>query len=77
MSQKDNTLLRQFCECGKPATIKRNNSKICQRCADLDSQIAPTTAGIPDRDPGFVRWLDVRAACVNFFGRYAQETIRY
>ena len=43
--QRDNTLLRQFCECGNKATIKRGNSKICQRCADIDGKVQPQTAG--------------------------------
>ena len=43
--QRDNTLLRQFCECGNKATIKRGNAKICQRCADIDSKVQPLVAG--------------------------------
>ena len=42
---KDNTLLRQFCECGNRAEIKRGNSKICQRCARIDGKAQPHTAG--------------------------------
>ena len=42
---KDNTLLRQFCECGNKAEIKRGNSKICQRCARIDGKAQPQTAG--------------------------------
>ena len=42
---KDNTLLRQFCECGNKAEIKRGNSKICQRCARIDGKAQPHTAG--------------------------------
>ena len=40
---KDNTLLRQFCDCGQPATIKRGNAKICQGCAD--SKLPPHVVG--------------------------------
>jgi len=43
--QPDNTLLRQFCECGNKAEIKRGNSKICQRCARIDGKAQPHTAG--------------------------------
>jgi hypothetical protein len=43
--QRDNTLLRHFCECSNVATIKRGNAKICQRCADIDSKVQPQTAG--------------------------------
>jgi hypothetical protein len=43
--QRDNTLLRQFCECGNKATIKRGNAKICQRCADIDGKAQPLVAG--------------------------------
>ena len=43
--QPDNTLLRQFCDCGNKATIKRNNAKICQRCAEIDSKSPPYVAG--------------------------------
>jgi len=43
--QPDNTLLRQFCECGNRAEIKRGNSKICQRCARIDGKVQPHTAG--------------------------------
>ena len=43
--QRDNTLLRHFCECANVATIKRGNAKICQRCADIDSKVQPQTAG--------------------------------
>jgi hypothetical protein len=42
---KDNTLLRQFCDCANVATIKRGNAKICQRCADIDGKAQPQTAG--------------------------------
>ncbi len=45
MNQPDNTLLRQFCECGNKATIKRGNAKICQRCADIDSKSPPYVVG--------------------------------
>lgn len=69
MSQKDNTLLRKFCDCGKPATVKRGNCKICQRCADIDCEATPLKAGVEERDPGFVRWRDVRAACLTFMFR--------
>jgi len=41
---RDN-VTRQFCDCGNKATVKRENSKICQRCADLDSKAQPTVAG--------------------------------
>jgi hypothetical protein len=44
-SLPDYTLRRQFCDCGKPATVKRNNSKICQRCADIDSKSPPYVVG--------------------------------
>jgi len=43
--QRDNTLLRQFCECGNRAEIKRGNSKICQRCARIDGKVQPLVAG--------------------------------
>ena len=43
--QPDNTLRRQFCECGNRAEIKRGNSKICQRCARIDGKAQPHTAG--------------------------------
>jgi hypothetical protein len=43
--QRDNTLLRHFCECSNVATIKRGNAKICQRCADIDGKVQPQTAG--------------------------------
>jgi hypothetical protein len=44
-SQPDNTLLRQFCDCGNKATVKRGNAKICQRCADIDSKSPPYVVG--------------------------------
>ena len=43
--QPDNTLRRQFCECGNRAEIKRGNSKICQRCADIDGKASALFAG--------------------------------
>ena len=42
---KDNTLLRQFCDCGNKVAIKRGNSMICQRCADIDGKVQPLVAG--------------------------------
>ena len=42
---KDNTLLRQFCDCGNKVAIKRGNSMICQRCADIDGKAQPLVAG--------------------------------
>ena len=42
---KDNTLLRQFCDCGNKVAIKRGNSMICQRCADIDGNAQPLVAG--------------------------------
>jgi len=42
---KDNTLLRQFCDCGNKVAIKRGNSMICQRCARIDGKVQPHTAG--------------------------------
>jgi hypothetical protein len=44
-SLPDYTLFRQFCDCGNKATIKRNNAKICQRCADIDSKSPPYVVG--------------------------------
>lgn len=43
--QPDNTLLRQFCDCGNKVAIKRGNSMICQRCADIDGKAQPLVAG--------------------------------
>jgi hypothetical protein len=43
--QRDNTLLRQFCDCGNKVAIKRGNSMICQRCADIDGKAQPLVAG--------------------------------
>jgi hypothetical protein len=43
--QRDNTLLRHFCECSNVATIKRGNAKICQRCADIDTKALAYVAG--------------------------------
>ena len=40
-----NNVTRQVCECGNKATIKRENSRICVRCADIDSKAQPTVAG--------------------------------
>jgi len=42
---KDNTLLRQFCDCGNKVAIKRGNSMICQRCADIDTKALAYVAG--------------------------------
>lgn len=42
---KDNTLLRQFCDCGNKVAIKRGNSMICQRCADIDGKASALFAG--------------------------------
>ena len=42
---KDNTLLRQFCDCGNKVAIKRGNSMICQRCADIDGKAPAFFAG--------------------------------
>jgi len=44
-STKDNTLLRQFCDCGNKVAVKRGNSMICQRCADIDGKAQPLLAG--------------------------------
>lgn len=40
-----NNVTRLICDCGNKATVKRENSRICQRCADLDSKSQPTVAG--------------------------------
>ena len=43
--QPDNTLRRQFCDCGNKVAIKRGNSMICQRCADIDGKAPAFFAG--------------------------------
>jgi hypothetical protein len=41
---RDN-VTRIICDCGQRATIKRNSVKICQGCADKDSESVPLVAG--------------------------------
>lgn len=35
--RKRGSMDREFCDCGNPATVKKNNSKICNRCNEIET----------------------------------------
>jgi hypothetical protein len=78
MNQPDNTLLRQFCECGQKATTKRGNAKICQRCADIDSKSPPCVVGRKPRTTiGTFSYIELTEHCREFFQRHGLNQFGY
>ena len=78
MSQPDNTLLRQFCDCGQKATLKRSNSKMCQRCATLGEHEAQRRVGRRPRTTiGTFSYLEITERCREFFERNGLNQFGY
>ena len=77
-SQPDNTLLRQFCDCGNKATVKRGNAKMCKRCADTDSKSPPYVAGRkPKTTIGTFSYIEITQRCREFFERNGLNQFGY